>query len=53
SKRILPGGISGNFMSPHYDDQMQLWLEGKYRPFVLDRKEVMKDKMGLLKLVPN
>ncbi len=52
SKQILPGGISGNFMSPHYDDQLQLWLEGKYRPFVLDREEVIKDQSYLLRLLP-
>jgi len=51
SKSILPGGISGNFMSPHYDDQLKLWMEGKYRPFVLDRDEVLKDKMSLLKFI--
>jgi penicillin G amidase len=44
SKRILPGGVSGNVMSPHYDDQFNLWLAGKYRPFVLDREDVMKDE---------
>jgi len=53
SKRVLPGGISGNFMSPHYDDQLQLWLEGKYRPFVLDREDVNKDRKSLLKFKPD
>ena len=52
SKRILPGGISGNFMSPHYDDQIELWLAGRYRPFVLGRKEVMKDVRYRLTMKP-
>jgi penicillin amidase len=26
---ILAGGQSGNPLSPHYDDQLKLWLEGK------------------------
>ena len=43
SKRILPGGISGNVMSPHYDDQLTLWRNREYRPFVLDRKAVLAD----------
>ncbi len=25
---VLPGGISGNFLSPHYGDQVPLWLYG-------------------------
>ncbi len=53
SKRILPGGVSGNVMSPHYDDQFDLWLAGKYRPFVLDRTEVMKDKRYRLVMHPD
>ncbi len=52
SKRILPGGISGNFMSPHYDDQFDLWLSGKYRPFVLNKEEIEKDAKYRLNLLP-
>jgi len=29
---VIPTGQSGNFMSPHYSDQMKLFLSGKYRP---------------------
>jgi len=43
SRRVIPAGISGNFMSPHYDDQTELWRTGTYRPFVLDRKSVEED----------
>ncbi len=28
---ILPTGNSGNFMSPHYDDQAELFIAGEYR----------------------
>ncbi len=28
---ILPGGVSGNALNPHYDDQLQLWVEGNYK----------------------
>jgi len=52
SRSILPGGISGNFMSPHYDDQIELWLAGRYRPFVLDRKAVMQDVRYRLTMRP-
>ncbi len=52
SRRVIPAGISGNFMSPHYDDQVELWRTGGYRPFVLDRKSVEKDARYTLKLFP-
>jgi penicillin amidase len=52
SRRVIPAGISGNFMSPHYDDQAELWRTGKYRPFVLDRKGVEADARYELKMMP-
>ena len=52
SRRVIPAGISGNFMSPHYNDQMELWRTGKYRPFVLDRKSVEKDARYTLIMIP-
>jgi acyl-homoserine lactone acylase PvdQ len=39
-------------MSPHYDDQVELWRTGRYRPFVLDRESVEKDARYTLKLFP-
>jgi len=52
SRRVIPAGISGNFMSPHYDDQAELWRTGKYRPFVLDRKSIDADSRYTLKMLP-
>ena len=52
SKRILPGGISSNVMSPHYDDQLTLWRNGEYRPFVLDRKAVLADARYRMVILP-
>jgi penicillin amidase len=52
SLRVIPTGISGNFMSPHYDDQTELWRTGKYRPFVLDRESVEKDARYTLIMIP-
>ena len=52
SLRVIPTGISGNFMSPHYDDQVELWRTGRYRPFVLDRESVEKDARYTLKMFP-
>ncbi len=37
---VLPTGQSGNPMSPHYDDQAQLFVEGKFRKMKLNKKEI-------------
>jgi len=29
---VLPGGQSGNPYSPHYDDQLDAWANGRYHP---------------------
>jgi penicillin amidase len=52
SLRVIPSGISGNFMSPHYDDQVDLWLNVKYRPFVLSGEIAKNNKKYFTKLVP-
>ncbi len=53
SVRIIPAGISGNVMSPHYDDQVTQWRTGRYRPFVLDRAAVLRDRKYEMKLLPD
>ncbi len=37
----VPGGVSGNPLSPHYSDQLQLWARGGYisLEFTTDRRE--------------
>jgi penicillin amidase len=52
SRRVIPAGISGNFMSPHYDDQAEMWRTGKYRPFILDRQSIEADARYTLKMLP-
>ncbi|MCK5124713.1 MAG: penicillin acylase family protein [candidate division Zixibacteria bacterium] len=52
SLRIIPTGVSGNFMSPHYRDQSERWLKVEYRPFVLSRKEVEKDVSYRMSILP-
>ena len=32
SRWIIAGGVSGDPRSPHYADQIELWLRGEYRP---------------------
>lgn len=41
---INPIGISGHILSPFYKDQVPLFLEGKYRPQLLDEKDVLAAK---------
>lgn len=40
AKSVLPGGQSGYFYSPHYHDQLKLYAAGKYRPMLMNRKDV-------------
>lgn len=41
---INPIGISGHMMSPFYKDQVQLFLDGKYRYQLMDEKDIAKAK---------
>ena len=43
---VNPTGQSGYFMSPHYDDQAQMFAEGGKRPELTDRKSVEKVMIG-------
>jgi len=52
SRRVIPAGISGNFMSRHYDDQVELWRNVEYRPFLLHRDEVEKDAAHRMTIRP-
>lgn len=37
---ILPTGQSGNPMSAHYNDQAQMYVDGKFRKMKLNKKEI-------------
>ena len=53
AKIISMPGISGHFMSPHYDDQVKMWHELKFRPFgLLNRDRTEKGGKYLLRLLP-
>lgn len=45
-------GISGNFISRHYDDQVRMWYKFKSRPLMLYREEAEKDARHVLKMIP-
>lgn len=38
---ILPTGQSGNPMSAHYNDQAQMYVDGKFRKMKLNQKEIV------------
>lgn len=37
---ISPIGQSGNLLSPHRDDQLEMWLKGEYKPMVWTKEQL-------------
>jgi len=48
AKAILPTGQSGNVMSPHYKDQAQLFLAGKFVKMLLNEVEIKASENKLV-----
>lgn len=48
---VLPTGNSGLFNSPHYDDQVKLFLSGQYRYQLLELKDIRGSGFNYLKLL--
>ena len=48
SMSILPTGQSGNPFSPHYDDQAELYIQGKFRKMLLNTEEIQKSSNSIL-----
>ena len=40
SQWVIPTGQSGHPFNPHYDDQIELWLNGQYLPMRFSREAV-------------
>lgn len=40
SMSILPTGNSGNVFSPHYKDQAEMFVNGEFRPMLIDVKKI-------------
>ncbi|MFQ5795121.1 MAG: penicillin acylase family protein [Candidatus Bipolaricaulia bacterium] len=52
SRFVLPGGQSGNPVSPHYDDLLPLWQRGEGVPIAWSQSEVERVTRSVLRLVP-
>ena len=50
SRFALPGGQSGNPLSPHYADQLPLWARGEGVPIAWDAEEVRRATVTTLTL---
>lgn len=49
---VLAGGQSGNPFSPHYDDQLQLWLKGEAMVMPWSEESVQAATVATLRLTP-
>jgi acyl-homoserine lactone acylase PvdQ len=47
----LPGGQSGNPLSPHYDDLLAFWLRGKGVPIAWSTERVEEGTRSVLRLI--
>ncbi|TVZ14010.1 penicillin amidase [Maribacter sp. MAR_2009_72] len=48
SVSILPTGQSGNPFSRHYQDQAQMYVDGKFRKMMMNKEEIQKSKEILI-----
>ena len=49
---IIPGGESGNPLSPHYEDQVPLWRQGRLWVIPLDRAKAARRVVQRMRLLP-
>ncbi|MCK0145240.1 penicillin acylase family protein [Arenibacter sp. F26102] len=52
STSILPTGQSGNPFSEHYDDQSEMYIQGKFRKMMMNKEEIIKTQKSLLVFEP-
>ncbi|NAY90814.1 penicillin acylase family protein [Muricauda sp. JGD-17] len=48
---ILPTGQSGNPFSKHYKDQAEMYVKGKFRKMMMNKREIQDNAESLLKFV--
>ena len=47
---ILPLGNSGHMLSKNFNDQVDLFISGRYRQQIMDKEIIIKDNVGVLTL---
>ncbi len=52
SYAALPTGNSGNFLSPHYDDQAEMYIGGEYRTVNFTSEQIGKNKRHEMIFMP-
>jgi len=52
SVTMLAPGQSGNPQSPHYNDQIEMLMNDKYKPMYWEKEEVIANAKSVLKLEP-
>jgi penicillin amidase len=53
SLAVLPGGQSGNPSSPHYEDGLLDWRDGRYHPLLYSRSRIEEATEKVLLLTPD
>ena len=53
SLAVLPGGQSGNPTSPHYEDGLLDWRDGRYHPLLFSRTRIEAATEAILVLMPD
>ncbi|MEX0361994.1 MAG: penicillin acylase family protein, partial [Allomuricauda sp.] len=53
SMSILPTGQSGNPFSRHYEDQAEMFVDGKFRKMMMNKEEIQNNSPSLLVFHPN
>lgn len=49
---VLTSGQSGHFLSHFYDDQIPIWLEGRYHPMLFYPEDIEAKAKGIIMLKP-
>ena len=52
STSILPTGQSGNPFSEHYEDQAEMYNQGKFRKMMMNKEEIIKTQKSMLVFEP-